>query len=98
MTDIFLNPPKEGSDAAYFRLYQDQAASWLARDSDSLLRFNAHLPKSAYTNERVGEIIELLDRHAREVVDTYVRPLSKFADASLRFHQNAVPHKRKVAP
>jgi 7-cyano-7-deazaguanine synthase in queuosine biosynthesis len=90
MADIFLNPPKEGSDAAYFRLYQDQAVSWIARDPDSLLRLKAHLPKSAYTNEQVAQIIALLDRHAREVVDTYVRPLSRVTDASLRFHQNAV--------
>jgi 7-cyano-7-deazaguanine synthase in queuosine biosynthesis len=97
-SDIFLNPPPEGPDAAYFRLYQDQAVSWLAGDPDSLLRLKTHLPKSAHTDERLAEIIALLDRHAKEVVDTYVRPLNSYADASLRFHQNAVAHGRRMQP
>jgi hypothetical protein len=79
-------------------LYQDQAASWLAGDAESLLRLKAHLPKSDHTDQRVTEIIALLDRHAREVVDTYARPLSRVADASRRFHQNAVSHQRGVRP
>jgi 7-cyano-7-deazaguanine synthase in queuosine biosynthesis len=70
-TDVLEDAPDRGSDAAYLRLYQEEAASWLARDRHTSFRMNAHLEMSGIEQSaRVG-IRQLWDRHSREILNTF---------------------------
>jgi hypothetical protein len=81
--DILETPPDQGVPAAYFRLYQDEAVSWLAGRPRSRSRFEAHLQISEINRASWARMKALHERHSLEVVRTYASRQHKlFAPAS----------------
>lgn len=69
--NILENPPDRGSPAAYFRMYQDEAVSWLAGRPRSRSRFEAHLQITGIDHARWPRMRALRGRHSLEVMRTY---------------------------
>ena len=89
-SDIFSAPPIEGSDAAYFRLYQDEAISWLEGSPASLSRMRVHLTGTNVSTKQGQDIHRLWGRHSREIADTFVHPRVAALAASVRQRQSRV--------
>lgn len=69
--NIIETPPDRGVAAAYFRLYQDEAVSWLAERPRSRSRFEAHLQISEINRASWARMKALHERHSLEVLRTY---------------------------
>jgi len=69
--DVFSNPPISGTEAAYFRLYRDEAAAWLARRPSALRRMEWHLQLTDVPEVQRERIGALWARHSQEVIEVF---------------------------
>ena len=72
VSDIFSAPPQAGPNAAYLRMYVDEALNWRERRPSTAFRLLTHLEESSKADLLTPELINLLDRHALEVVNTFI--------------------------
>lgn len=68
---VFSDPPISGTEAAYFRLYREEAAAWLARRPSALRRMEWHLQLTDVPADQRERIGALWTRHSREVIEVF---------------------------
>lgn len=70
--DILSDDLKSGKDIDYFRLYTEDAVSWLNRDPRVLRRMNNHLRFTEISRDLDQSICDVQTRYANEIVSTYI--------------------------
>jgi len=69
--DVFSNPPNSGTEAAYFRLYREEAAAWIATRPSALRRMGWHLRLTNVPADQREQVEALWMRHSQEVIEVF---------------------------